>query len=185
MAHRYYFPRDIRHLVPLRVGASEPEEDGIMRPSPTVRRQRSGAEQVHRGVQQLVEESHRCAPELRHQDDREARNIGSAALPRSPRHQGRDLHHGLGGCAALEVDDRMMNDIYTADEVSYTEQDAYVVISATETENRAPSGLVRLSQGTGGSTTPRRPAGDGITGVRVVDTGSPGSPTPTLRPGHL
>ncbi len=73
---------------------------------------------------------------------------------------------------ALEADDRMMNDIYTADEVSFIEQDAYVSISAQQTEASAPSGLVRLSSASTGGTTYEfdSSAGQGITAF-VVDTG--------------
>ena len=46
---------------------------------------------------------------------------------------------GAWRALVLEADDRMMNDIATADAVSYIEQDARVGIDARQTEGRAPT----------------------------------------------
>jgi subtilisin family serine protease len=108
------------------------------------------------------------------------RNIGK----RSP-HTGKTLSTAVNTFAmgkwramALEADDKMMNEIFNADEVSYIEQDAYVNLSAVTTETGAPSGLVRLSSasavssGASNGTTYTFDAsgGSGITAY-VVDTG--------------
>ncbi|KAH8887328.1 subtilisin-like protein [Thozetella sp. PMI_491] len=79
---------------------------------------------------------------------------------------------GTWHAMALEADDRMMNDIFTAEEVNYIEQDAVVRLTAQQTETSAPSGLVRLSSETTGGTSYvfDSTAGAGIT-VYVVDTG--------------
>ena len=79
---------------------------------------------------------------------------------------------GAWRAMVLEADDRMMNDIFTADEVSYIEQDARVGIDAQQTESRAPSGLARLSADAVGSANYvfDSSGGRGIT-VYVVDTG--------------
>lgn len=76
---------------------------------------------------------------------------------------------------ALESDDLMMMDINNADEVAYVEADAYVTISALQSQTNAPSGLIRLSQdsavtNTTGGYVFDTSAGQGITAY-IVDTG--------------
>ncbi|KAK3690144.1 serine protease [Podospora appendiculata] len=73
---------------------------------------------------------------------------------------------------ALEADDRMINEIFAAEEVSYIEQDAYIKLNARLLQGAATTGLARLSHSAAGnkgyifdST-----AGEGITAF-VVDTG--------------
>ncbi|KAK3940019.1 subtilisin-like protease 6 [Diplogelasinospora grovesii] len=72
----------------------------------------------------------------------------------------------------LEADDRMMNEIFAADEVSYIEQDAWINITAQTVQNQATTGLARLSHAEAGSAGYifDTSAGQGITAY-VVDTG--------------
>ena len=73
---------------------------------------------------------------------------------------------------ALDADDRMITEIFTADEVSYVEHDVYVNINAQLTQNEVPSGLARISHAEPGATDYvfDDSAGEGIT-VFIVDTG--------------
>lgn len=81
-------------------------------------------------------------------------------------------HMGKMRALALEADDKMITEIFSADEVAYVEQDVYVKASARLTQNSAPTGLARLSHAEPGragyvfdST-----SGQGITAY-IVDTG--------------
>lgn len=73
----------------------------------------------------------------------------------------------------LEADDLLINEIYSANEVEYIEQDAYISINRRAIQRQATSGLVRISHAQ-----PTRnatyifddSAGEGITAF-VVDTG--------------
>jgi subtilisin family serine protease len=80
----------------------------------------------------------------------------------------------IGGwrAMALEADDLMINEIYSAKEVSYIEQDAYMSVSARSVQAQGPTGLARISHAGTGSRTYvfDDSAGEGIT-VYVVDTG--------------
>ncbi|KAL2258709.1 hypothetical protein VTK26DRAFT_7874 [Humicola hyalothermophila] len=73
---------------------------------------------------------------------------------------------------SLEADDLLINELFSAREVSYIEQDAYINLNAMQ--GRATTGLARLSHSTPSAR--NRPytfdssAGEGIT-VFVVDTG--------------
>ncbi|KAL1837147.1 hypothetical protein VTJ49DRAFT_4212 [Mycothermus thermophilus] len=77
---------------------------------------------------------------------------------------------------SLEADDLLVNEIYSAKEVEYIEQDQYITIAARSSQSRATSGLARLSRASARSTassgvyTFDDSAGEGIT-VYVVDTG--------------
>lgn len=73
---------------------------------------------------------------------------------------------------ALEADDLMINEIYSAKEVSYIEQDAYISINEKKIQAQAPAGLARLSSAERGARmyTFDDSGGAGIT-VYVVDTG--------------
>ena len=80
----------------------------------------------------------------------------------------------VGGWRAmsLEADDAMVHQIFSADEVSYIEQDAVVHINAEQVQSQATNGLARLSHvnaGTRGYVFDSS-AGNGITAY-VVDTG--------------
>jgi subtilisin family serine protease len=81
----------------------------------------------------------------------------------------------IGGWRAmsLEADDLLINEIYSAKEVAYIEQDQVYTIAARRSQARAPSGLARLSSARAGSSalyTFDDSAGQGIT-VYIVDTG--------------
>lgn len=73
---------------------------------------------------------------------------------------------------ALEADDLMVNEIYSAKEVSYIEQDARVGLNARQMQGRTTSGLARISHAQPGARTYvfDSSAGQGITAF-VVDTG--------------
>ncbi|KAK4142865.1 serine protease [Dichotomopilus funicola] len=73
---------------------------------------------------------------------------------------------------ALEADDLMVNEIYSAKEVSYIEQDARVSLNARQMQGRTTSGLARISHAQPGARTYvfDSSAGQGITAF-VVDTG--------------
>jgi subtilisin family serine protease len=79
---------------------------------------------------------------------------------------------GTWRAMALEADERMMNQIFDADEVSYIEQDARISINALSTQAQAPSGLARLSSRAAGDASYvfDSTAGEGITAY-IVDTG--------------
>lgn len=80
----------------------------------------------------------------------------------------------LGGWRAmsLEADDAMVNQIFSADEVSYIEQDAVVQINEDLIQGGATNGLARLSHANAGKKgyVFDSSAGQGITAY-VVDTG--------------
>lgn len=80
----------------------------------------------------------------------------------------------IGGwrAMALEADDLLINEIYSAQEVSYVEQDAYININARSVQGQATNGLARISHSTTGARTYvfDDSAGEGITAY-VVDTG--------------
>jgi len=101
------------------------------------------------------------------------RNIGKRSL------DGRALSTGINSfrmgrwrAMALEADDKMMLDIFDAQEVAYIEQDARVSNRALASQANAPSGLVRLSHADAGETgyVFDTSAGQGIVAY-VVDTG--------------
>jgi subtilisin family serine protease len=73
---------------------------------------------------------------------------------------------------ALEADDLMINEIFSAKEVSYIEQDAYISLNDKKIQAQPPSGLARISSAERGSRmyTFDDSGGEGIT-VYVVDTG--------------
>ncbi|KAK3291856.1 peptidase S8/S53 domain-containing protein [Chaetomium fimeti] len=73
---------------------------------------------------------------------------------------------------ALDADDLMINDIFSAKEVSYIEQDARISINARAVQGRTTTGLARLSHSDAGARTYvfDDSAGEGITAF-VVDTG--------------
>ena len=74
---------------------------------------------------------------------------------------------------SLEADDKDMIDMFsTSDVISYIEADAKVSLSAAQTQQGAPSGLIRLSNAAAGGTTYTfdSTAGQGITAF-IVDTG--------------
>jgi hypothetical protein len=73
---------------------------------------------------------------------------------------------------ALEADDLMINEIFSAKEVSYVERDAYININERKIQAQAPPGLARLSSADRGAKmyTFDDSGGEGIT-VYVVDTG--------------
>jgi subtilisin family serine protease len=73
---------------------------------------------------------------------------------------------------ALDADDMMVNEIFSAREVSYIEQDAYININARAVQGRTTTGLARLSHSDAGARTYvfDDSAGEGITAY-VVDTG--------------
>jgi hypothetical protein len=73
---------------------------------------------------------------------------------------------------ALEADDLMINEIFSAKEVSYVERDAYININERKIQAQAPPGLARLSSADRGARmyTFDDSGGEGIT-VYVVDTG--------------
>jgi subtilisin family serine protease len=80
----------------------------------------------------------------------------------------------IGGwrAMALEADDLLVNEIYSANEVSYIEQDAYISINARKMQGQATTGLARISHAARGAETYvfDDSAGEGITAY-VVDTG--------------
>lgn len=80
----------------------------------------------------------------------------------------------VGGWRAmsLEADDLMINELFTANEVSYIEQDAYINVNAKRIQGMATTGLARLSHGSAGSKGYifDSTSGEGITAY-VVDTG--------------
>ncbi|KAK4452145.1 subtilisin-like protease 6 [Podospora aff. communis PSN243] len=73
---------------------------------------------------------------------------------------------------ALEADDRMITEIFTADEVAYVEQDQYITVNRQLVQGSATTGLSRLSHARVGSRgyVFDDTAGEGITAY-VVDTG--------------
>ncbi|CAM1504699.1 Fc.00g022900.m01.CDS01 [Cosmosporella sp. VM-42] len=73
---------------------------------------------------------------------------------------------------ALDADDFMINDIWTADEVAYVEADVKVNLNVAIGQTNAPDGLIRLSHAQAGESTYifDESAGSGITAY-VVDTG--------------
>lgn len=73
---------------------------------------------------------------------------------------------------SLEADDRLINEIYAADEVSYVQQDAYISINARQVQAQGTSGLGRISHARAGNNMYvfDSSAGEGITAY-VVDTG--------------
>lgn len=73
---------------------------------------------------------------------------------------------------ALDADDLMINEIFSAKEVSYIEQDAVININARAVQGRTTTGLARISHAQAGSRTYvfDDSAGEGITAF-VVDTG--------------
>ncbi|KXX79666.1 Subtilisin-like protease 6 [Madurella mycetomatis] len=74
---------------------------------------------------------------------------------------------------SLEADDLLINEIFSANEVEYIEQDAYININARAVQGRATSGLARISHARparGGAYIFDDSAGEGITAF-VVDTG--------------
>ncbi|KAK0610560.1 peptidase S8/S53 domain-containing protein [Bombardia bombarda] len=79
---------------------------------------------------------------------------------------------GAWRAMSLEADDRMINEIFAADEVSYIEQDAWVKVNAKLIQNTATTGLARISHAaTGGKGYLfDSSAGEGITAY-IVDTG--------------
>lgn len=79
---------------------------------------------------------------------------------------------GTWNAMALEADDRMMNQIFDADEVSYIEADTRVRLSALSTQGQATTGLARISHADTGEAgyVFDSTAGQGITAF-VVDTG--------------
>lgn len=81
-------------------------------------------------------------------------------------------HMGKMRALALEADDKMINEIFNADEVAYVEQDVYVKASARLTQNSAPTGLARLSHAEPGRAgyVFDSSSGQGITAY-IVDTG--------------
>ncbi|KAK4153342.1 serine protease [Chaetomidium leptoderma] len=80
----------------------------------------------------------------------------------------------IGGWRAmsLEADDLMINEIFSAKEVSYIQQDAYVSLNARQVQAQGTSGLARISHAKAGSKMYvfDSSAGEGITAF-VVDTG--------------
>lgn len=81
-------------------------------------------------------------------------------------------HMGKMRALALEADDKMITEIFSADEVAYVEQDVYVKASARLTQNSAPTGLARLSHAEPGRAgyVFDSSSGQGITAY-IVDTG--------------
>ena len=73
---------------------------------------------------------------------------------------------------ALEADDLMINEIFSAQEVSYIEQDAKISLNAKSVQSQTTSGLARISHADAGAKTYvfDSSAGEGITAY-VVDTG--------------
>ena len=101
------------------------------------------------------------------------RNIGKRSL------DGRALWTGVNSfrmgkwrAMALEADDKMMLDIFDAQEVAYIEQDARVNNRALASQANAPSGLARLSHAEAGEAgyVFDTSGGEGIVAY-VVDTG--------------
>ncbi|KAK1826217.1 subtilisin-like protease 6 [Podospora conica] len=81
-------------------------------------------------------------------------------------------HMGKMRALALEADDKMITEIFRADEVAYIEQDVYVKASARLVQGSAPTGLERLSHAEPGRNgyVFDSSSGQGITAY-VVDTG--------------
>ncbi|KAK0750363.1 peptidase S8/S53 domain-containing protein [Schizothecium vesticola] len=81
-------------------------------------------------------------------------------------------HMGKMRALALEADDKMITEIFSADEVAYVEQDVYVKASARLTQGSAPTGLARLSHAEPGRAgyVFDSSSGEGITAY-IVDTG--------------
>jgi len=79
---------------------------------------------------------------------------------------------GAWQAMALEADDRMMNQMFEADEVSYIEADSRVSVKALSSQDQATSGLARISHADAGESSYvfDSTAGEGITAF-VVDTG--------------
>jgi len=73
---------------------------------------------------------------------------------------------------ALEADDKMINEIYANEAVSYIEQDAVIRLNARLIQNQATTGLARISHSEPGSRGYifDSSSGEGITAY-VVDTG--------------
>lgn len=101
------------------------------------------------------------------------RNIGKRSLDgRALSTKVNTFQMGKWRAMALEADDRMITEMFSADEVAYIEQDARISLNALASQGDAPSGLARLSHASAGQsgyvfdTT----AGEGITAF-VVDTG--------------
>jgi subtilisin family serine protease len=102
-----------------------------------------------------------------------ASNVGKRGLDgRSLSTKVRTVRIGSWNAMALEADDRTMNQIFDADEVSYIEADARVRLSALSTQGQATSGLARISHAGAGKAgyVFDATAGEGITAF-VVDTG--------------
>ncbi|KAK3900681.1 serine protease [Staphylotrichum tortipilum] len=79
---------------------------------------------------------------------------------------------GAWRAMSLEADDLMINEIFSAKEVSYIEQDARIKINVRQVQAQGTSGLARISHSRAGSQTYvfDSSAGQGITAF-VVDTG--------------
>ncbi|OIW28080.1 subtilisin-like protein [Coniochaeta ligniaria NRRL 30616] len=100
-------------------------------------------------------------------------NVGKRSLDgRSLSTKVNTFRLGTWNAMALEADDRTMNQIFDADEVSYIEADTRVRLSALSTQGQATSGLARLSHADAGEASYvfDSTAGEGITAF-VVDTG--------------
>jgi subtilisin family serine protease len=100
-------------------------------------------------------------------------NVGKRSLDgRSLSTKANTFRLGTWNAMALEADDRTMNQIFDADEVSYIEADTRVRLSALSTQGPATSGLARISHADAGegSYVFDSTAGQGITAF-VVDTG--------------
>lgn len=83
-------------------------------------------------------------------------------------------NYRIGGWRAMafEADDLMINEVFSAKEVSYIEQDAYININARQIQAQATDGLARISHAQRGARMYifDSSAGEGITAY-VVDTG--------------
>jgi subtilisin family serine protease len=100
-------------------------------------------------------------------------NVGKRALDgRSLSTKVRTVRLGAWNAMALEADERTMNQIFDADEVSYIEADARVRLTALSSQTQATTGLARLSHAQPGEQgyVFDATAGEGITAF-VVDTG--------------
>jgi len=100
-------------------------------------------------------------------------NVGKRGLDgRALSTKVRTIRMGAWNAMSLEADERTMNQIFDADEVSYIEADARVRLTALSTQNQATTGLARLSHSDAGETgyVFDSTAGEGITAF-VVDTG--------------
>lgn len=102
-----------------------------------------------------------------------AANVGKRALDgRALSTKASTFQLGKWHAMALEADDRMMNQIFDADEVSYIEADSRISIKALSSQNQATSGLARISHAAAGEASYvfDSTSGEGITAF-VVDTG--------------